>query len=418
MKGLPAVIWSLKTSNNWVVSIVNAKDHIIFELLAPAGNLEKLKIAVLYGADAVYLAGQLFSLRKAANNFSLSDIKKAISFAHSHKAKVYLTVNAFLHEAETSDLIDYLQELNHIQPDALICSDLGVIALAKVHTTIPIHVSTQASVVNSYHAQIWKDIGVKRVVVGRELSILEAAKIKENTGLEIEMFVHGAMCMSYSGHCAMSTYVANRDSNRGGCIQNCRYHYTLKSENQELGRSHLLSSKDLCGINLLPDFISSGIDSIKIEGRMKSNLYIASTVRAYANAIKEVQSNTSNPDKWQQELEKVPYRGYTEANLKSNAGKDSVYDQSGEQGKDYKMAGTVIDVDISKKRFAFQVKNKLHIGDTIELMPFRGEIIELTIERFEDLSGQELTVAQPHNVIWLPWFNGVEASNVARIRAL
>ena len=397
---------------------MNAKDQIIFELLAPAGNLEKLKIAVLYGADAVYLAGQLFSLRKAANNFSFSDIKKAISFAHNYRAKVYLTVNAFLHEAETSDLIDYLKELDRIRPDALICSDLGVVTLAKIHTSIPIHVSTQASVINSYHAQIWKDMGAKRIVVGRELSIREAAQIKENTGLEVEMFVHGAMCMSYSGHCAMSTYVANRDSNRGGCIQNCRYHYTLKRGDEELSQSYLLSSKDLCGIKLLPEFISSGIDSIKIEGRMKSNLYIASTVRAYANAIKDVRSGTADLDKWQQELEKVPYRGYTEANLKYNAGKDSVYDQSREIGKDYKMAGTVIDVDEAKKRFAFQVKNKLQIGDTIELMPFRGEIIDLTIERFEDLSGQDLAVAQPHNVIWLPLHEGVEASNVARVKAL
>ncbi len=388
---------------------------MIFELLAPAGNLEKLKIAVLYGADAVYLAGQLFSLRKAANNFSASDIKKAISFTHQLGKKVYITVNAFLHESEVDELIEYLKLLNQIQPDALICSDLGVVKLATTCTSIPIHVSTQASVINSYHAQIWKDFGAKRVVVGRELTIKEAAAIKEKTNLEIEMFIHGAMCMSYSGHCAMSTYVAKRDSNRGGCIQNCRYHYTLYNKNEKLQSSHFLSSKDLCGIKLLPEIISAGIDSIKIEGRMKSNLYIASTVRAYANAIADVGSHIENLEKWQQELEKVPYRGYTEANLKGNAGLDSVFDQNEEAGKNFKMAGTVIDVDEGKKRFAFQVKNKLKIGDTIELLPFRGNIINLDIRQLIDLGDYQLDVAQPHNVIWLPWQPGIEKNNVARI---
>jgi putative protease len=253
--------------------------------------------------------------------------------------------------------------------------------------------------------------------VGRELKIREAAVIKEKTGLEIEMFVHGAMCMSYSGHCSMSTYVANRDSNRGGCIQNCRYRYTLNDGATELQHSYLLSSKDLCGIKLLPDIISAGIDSIKIEGRMKSNLYIATTVRAYANAITDVGNNSVDLGKWQTELEKVPYRGYTEANLKADAGEESVYAQSREIGKEYKMAGTVIDVDTVKNRFAFQVKNKLHVGDSIELMPFQGEIINLTIQSLEDLEGQEMNVAQPHNVIWLPLLKGIKKSNVARIKA-
>ena len=389
---------------------------MITELLAPAGDLEKLKIAILYGADAVYLAGQQFSLRSAAGNFSIAEIKAAIAFAHQRGKKIYITVNAFLHDNELDLLPDYLKTLNSLQPDGLICSDLGVVSLATQHTTIPVHISTQASVINSGHAQIWKDHGAKRVVVGRELSIVEASKIKHDTGLEVEMFIHGAMCMAYSGHCAMSTYVAQRDANRGGCIQNCRFKYTLFAENQPIQHSHLLSSKDLCGFELLRQFVDAGIDSIKIEGRMKSNLYIASTVRVYANALLALtEGKTVDSETWQQELEKIPYRGYTTASLENDARLDSVYHPENNAGKDYKMAGTVLEVDEARRRFAFQVKNKLTPGDMIEMMPFRGRTIQLPIVALTNLADQELEVAQPNNVIWLPWQPGIKKRNVARI---
>ncbi|MBU2514121.1 U32 family peptidase [bacterium] len=386
------------------------------ELLAPAGNLEKLKIAIQYGADAIYIAGQRFSLRSAANNFTIEDIKEALLFARQRGKKVYITVNAFLHDDEIDQLPEYLAELHSVAPDALICSDLGVVKLAQKHTGIPIHLSTQASVINSDHAMIWKGEGVKRIVVGRELTIKEAAYIKEKTGLEIEMFIHGAMCMAYSGHCAMSTYVAQRDSNRGGCIQNCRYLYNLYSQDHQISKSHVLSSKDLCGISLIDDLIKAEIDSIKIEGRMKSNLYVASTVRAYANVIKEInQGKSSNFENWKTELTKIPFRGYTEGSLKSEADLDSIYDPSYESGKDFKMAGTVLETDKDRHRFAFYVKNRLFPGDEIEVMTFDGSIETVTAKELINLADQSLTIAQPNSIIWLPLKDGIEAQNVARI---
>lgn len=390
---------------------------MIIELLAPAGNLEKLKIAIQYGANAVYIAGQYFSLRSAANNFSIEDIREAIAFAHQRGRKIYITVNAFLHDNEIDQLPEYLAELQSISPDAVICSDMGVVKLVQKHTAIPIHLSTQASVINSNHAMIWRDQGVKRIVVGRELTIEEAANIKQKTGLEIEMFTHGAMCMAYSGHCAMSTYVAQRDSNRGGCIQNCRYQYNLYSDHQRISRSHILSSKDLCGISLVNELIKANIDSIKIEGRMKSNLYVASTVRAYANLINEIsRENLVNQKHWKNELTKIPFRGYTEGSLKVEAGFESVYEKSQDSGKDFKMAGTVLDVDDIKNRFALYLKNRLFPGDEIEVMTFDGPIKKVSVTKLVNLADKSLSVAQPNNIIWLPLKKGIETRNVARIR--
>ena len=389
---------------------------MIIELLAPAGNLEKLKIAVSYGADAVYVAGQSFSLRQAANNFSFAELSKAIDFVHRSKRKIYITVNAFPHDSEMGELTEYLKQLNRLRPDALICSDLGVAKLVKQQTDLALHISTQASVLNSHHASIWKDLGARRIVAARELTIAEAASMKEQTGLEIEMFVHGAMCMSYSGHCFMSTYVASRDSNRGGCIQNCRYRYSEIDSDQE--PCHLLSSKDLCGMPLLKDFVEAGIDAIKIEGRMKSNFYIASTVRSYANALSEIEETGGfNPEYWQAELHKIPHRGYTQGSLKQEANMESVYHQELTLGKEHKMVGTVIEIDPGNGRLALHVKNKLIPGDQIEIMPFRGDIIPLCVQSLTDVDNQELAVAQPHKVIWIPWQEGIEVNNVARMQS-
>jgi len=389
---------------------------MIIELLAPAGNLEKLKIAFQYGADAVYLAGQHFGLRSAANNFSTDEISEAIRFAHDRHKKVYITVNAFLHDREMEHLPDFIKTLDQLGPDALICSDAGVVKTALKYSTIPIHISTQASVINSYHAQAWKNLGAKRIVVGRELSIKEAAILKKNTGLEIEMFVHGAMCMAYSGHCSFSTYVAKRDSNRGGCIQNCRFNYTLSSEDTTPQKAYFLSSKDLCGFRLLDQFIAAGINSLKIEGRMKSNLYIATCVRAYAQAIKEIETGSSlRTDFWMNELKKVPHRDYTEASLLTPAGPNSVYSGEKESGKEYKLAGTVLEVDPEKNRFAFHVKNRLYPGDVIEILPFSGDTIFNEIKEMVNMAEQIIEVAQPGNVFWMPLKKGIEPQNVARI---
>lgn len=385
------------------------------ELLAPAGNLEKLKIAVQYGADAVYFAGQQFGLRSAADNFSMAEIEQAIDYVHARNKKAYITINSVLHDDELDLLPEFLAALDPLQPDGVICSDRGVIHLVKRHSRIPIHISTQASVLNSYHAEIFRMAGAKRVVVGRELSIKEAGYIKEKTGIEIEMFVHGAMCMAYSGNCSLSTYIAGRDSNRGGCIQNCRFNYTLYPSGQPSIESHFLSSKDLCGIHLLKEFLAADIDSLKIEGRMKSNLYIASTVRAYSQAIKELTlQNLWRPDYWFEELTKIPHREYTTGSLLDPAGLESVYNKPKEILSEYKLAGTVLEVDADNHRFAFQAKNKLTKGETIEILPFAGEIIKIEIKELINIVETPITVIQPENTVWLPWQEGIEPDNVAR----
>ncbi|MCP4753592.1 MAG: U32 family peptidase [Proteobacteria bacterium] len=375
-----------------------------------------MKIAFQYGADAVYIAGQEFGLRSAADNFSRYEIEEAIRYAHARNGKIYLAVNAFLHDRELARLPEFLKGLNRSRPDALICSDLGVVKTVSEYSDIPVHISTQASVLNSWHARIWKDLGAKRIVVGRELGIREASILKERTGLEVEMFVHGAMCMAYSGHCSISTYVAKRDSNRGGCIQNCRYRYRLFPDTSDPVEAHFLSSKDLCGIRLLDDFQSAGIDSIKIEGRMKSNLYIASTVRAYSQALAEsTEGKKRRPEFWAGELRKIPHRDYTEGSLVEPAGLDSVYNRPKETSHEFKLAGTVLEVDLENRRFAMQAKNKLLPGDTIEIMPFAGNIVEVEIAEMRNMMGRRIEVAQPGNVFWLPWKVGIEARNVARI---
>ena len=387
------------------------------ELLSPAGNLEKLKIAVLYGASAVYVSGGQFGLRSAADNFSSSDLAEAVKFAHARGRKVYVTLNAFLHDQELERLPAFLAILSQIGPDAVICSDLGVVESVRQFTTLPIHVSTQASVLNVYHALVWKELGVKRVVVGRELSILEAAEIKRKTNLEIEMFVHGAMCMAVSGRCSISTYVALRDSNRGGCIQNCRFKYRLYPEGRAPIDAYPLNSKDLCGMRVLKRFVDCGIDSIKIEGRMKSNLYIATTTRCYARALSELKSTGDYREKyWSGELTKIPHRDYTEGSLISPAGPDSVYNQTSRAASGYKMAGTVLEVDRDNRRFVFYAKNKLNVGDTIEIMTFGGEIITLKLRRLINLVGREMRMVQPENAFWIPWKKGIEPQNVGRVR--
>lgn len=387
------------------------------ELLAPAGNLEKLKIAIAYGADAVYIAGQQFGLRSAADNFSIPDIETALAFAHDRNRKVYIAVNAFLHDDEIAQLPDFLNVLEGLQPDGLICSDMGVVATARKHTTLPIHISTQASVLNRYHANLWQKAGARRIVVGRELSIREAAAIKRETGLEIEMFVHGAMCMAYSGRCTLSTYIAGRDSNRGGCIQNCRYHYTLTADDGITAKGYLLSSKDLCGIGLLPEFINAGIDSLKIEGRMKGDLYIASTVRAYAGALRELrETGAVQIEYWQAELRRLPHRDYTEASLMSPAGADSIYNRPSASYKEWKLAGTVLEVDEDRDRFALHVKNRLAIGDTIEILPFQGAVRRHWITAMSNLAGESMDLIQPGSTCWLSPAAGVLPRNVARIQ--
>ncbi len=308
------------------------------ELLAPAGNLEKLKTAFLYGADAVYLAGPSFGLRQGASNFNYHQLQAGVNWAHERAKKVYLTLNAMPFGHEMENLPEYLEFLSSISPDALIISDPGVFHICKKYTDIELHVSTQASVTNSATCEYWKNAGATRIVVAREVTLDECMEIKKKLDIELEMFIHGSMCIGYSGKCTFSNYTAGRDANRGGCIQNCRHTYEVKKSDsfETLGSYNLMDSKDLWALNHIPAILKSGVDSLKIEGRMKSNLYVASTVSAYRQLIDQVASENYNQliAQKKEQLESISNRGFFSGSLEQPLDENSVrYHQSGYQSK-------------------------------------------------------------------------------------
>lgn len=264
------------------------------ELLAPAGDLEKLKIAVLYGADAVFIGGLKFSLRSRASNFTIEDIKNGCEFAHKYGSKVHVTCNIVMHEIDIDDILEYLKALEEAGVDAIIASSITILKLVKDHTKMEAHVSTQTSTINSEAVKFYQDLGVDRVVLGRELSIDEIKEVKKNTNIDLEVFIHGGMCVSYSGRCMLSNNMTNRDANRGGCAHSCRWNYDLYSNEKLInpeGDYFAMSSKDLCAIKLIPELMNLGINSFKIEGRMKSLHYIATIVKAYRTIIDDVYNN-------------------------------------------------------------------------------------------------------------------------------
>ncbi len=261
-----------------------------FELLAPAGDLEKLKVAILYGANAVFIGGLQFSLRSRASNFTLEDIREACLFAHKHNAKIHVTCNIVMHEKDTDGVIEYLKALDNCGVDAVIASSLYILKMVILHTSMEAHVSTQASTANAQSVKFYESIGAKRAVLARELSLDEIEKVKKASNIEIECFIHGGMCVSYSGRCMLSNNMTNRDANRGGCAHSCRWTYDLIRDNRvynPIGDYFAMSSKDLCAIEAIPRLMDIGVDSFKIEGRMKSLHYIATVVNAYRRIIDE-----------------------------------------------------------------------------------------------------------------------------------
>ena len=377
------------------------------ELLAPAGNLDKLKTAVLYGADAVYLAGPRFSLRGASENFSDTELSEGIRFAHQNNCKSYITLNAFLNDEELKELRNYVRFLEKTGVDAVIVSDLGVLTVVQEHSKLPIHLSTQASCLNIHSAKVWKHLGVKRLVLGREVSLEEAGRIRKEVDIEIELFIHGAMCMSFSGNCTISNYTAGRDSNRGGCIQSCRFTYSAISVKNSIDansldtfQSSLMSSKDLCGIELLPKFFKTGIDSIKVEGRMKGPLYAATTTSAYALALKRCNSNPSDEcSKKLQDLykmlEKIPHRGYTDGSLIKQAGAESIYQgERNSRNSGYEIAGVVMEVEAGKS-FTMLTHNSFDHDSTLEVLTFDGGLIKISTREMRDLNDKLVKKANP-----------------------
>jgi putative protease len=393
--------------------------NFIPELLAPAGSLEKLIVAVSYGADAVYLAGLKYGLRQAADNFTREELKEGVLFAHRNNSKVFVVLNSFFHDKDFDELEEFVKYLEEIDVDAVIVSDPGVIKFITSHTSIEVHLSTQASCLNVEAAKLWKKLGVKRIVLGREVSVKEAALIKKEAEIEVEMFIHGSMCMAYSGHCVISNYTQGRDSNRGGCAHSCRFEYSFDEiTNEQKKRSYFMSSKDLEGIRVLDQFINSEIDSLKVEGRMKSHLYAGTISKVYREAIDYYSKNgdflSDNMSLWEKELRKVTHRAYSEASLVSPASSDSIYDEREHEGDEYSTIGIVLEVNKEHSFILLEVRNAFNLGQTLELLPFVGEFIEFDITHMNSITGEEVTRTNPGSLIKIPYVDGAMKWNLVR----
>lgn len=375
------------------------------ELLAPAGDLERLKTAFIYGADAVYIGGEIFGMRSAAKNFNKEDMAEGVKFAHERGKQVFVTVNIIPRNEEFEQLDAYLKELEEIGVDAVIVSDPGVFSVVKkVVPNMEIHISTQASTTNAASATFWYNQGAKRVVMARELSFEEIKEIRDNSpeGMDIEAFIHGAMCMSYSGKCVISNYTTGRDANRGACAQSCRWKYTLVEEQEngdyekvldDVDAEFFFNTKDMCMINYIPQIIESGINSFKIEGRMKTAYYVATTVRAYRIAIDEYIKDPENWEfnpMWLEELKKGSHRHFSEGFY---LGKTSTRDQNYESAsyvRNYDFIGVVRGHEEESGLVIVEQRNRMFVGDEIEIIgPYKetmyGKILEMYNEENEPI---------------------------------
>lgn len=377
------------------------------ELLAPAGNMEKLKTALIYGADAVYFGGSSYGLRAFAGNFDDSGIREAVEYTHNMGKKAYVTVNIFPHNEDLEGLDEYLKLLYSVNVDAVLISDPGVLAVAKeAAPDLDIHLSTQANNVNYKSALFWHKLGVKRVVLARELSLEEIREIRDKTPdtLELEAFVHGAMCISYSGRCLLSSYMTGRDSNRGACAHPCRYKYYLVEEKrpgeymqieEDNKGTYIMNSKDLCMIEHLPEVIKSGVTSLKIEGRMKSSFYVATVVKAYRKTLDEYiakgDNYVFNPE-WMTDLEKASHREFSTGFYFKNPGQ--VYESSA-YIRGYDIVGLVKEYDREKKIAVIEQRNKLFRGDKVEVLSPDRDTFPLVLDSIRNIEGEEIE-STPH----------------------
>ena len=378
------------------------------ELLAPAKNLERLYVAIAYGADAIYLGGQRYGLRARADNFTDTDLASGVAYAHQHGVKIYVTLNAFLHDEDFAGFTEYCQFLAQIGVDAVIVSDLGVIRAIQAASNLSIHLSTQASCLNSAAAKVWKKVGVDRIVVGREVSVAEGGAIQRNSGTEIEMFVHGAMCMAYSGNCTISNFIKGRDSNRGGCVQSCRLPYQIGETSAPTvtldSADTLLSSTDLWGIGSIESFFTEQICSLKVEGRMKSSFYVAMTCRVYRILIDAYAEGRLTPALYEDAaaaLKSAPHRDYASGSLQRPAQADTVYHQTTaiNQG-DHEYLGIVLET--TPTVIVMKLATALNVGDQIELVPDSGMAIAWRVTHLQSVVGESIESIRQDNVVCLP----------------
>ena len=420
---------------------------IIPELLAPAGDLEKLKYAVIYGADAVYFGGHVGSLRTGAGNLSVPEIDEGVKYCHEHGVKAYLAVNILAHDSDFEALRTFLRKLVSIPVDAFIVSDPGVLSLIKeiipglatkneqgatTESGPAIHISTQASVTNSATARFWYEQGAKRIVLARELSLAEIITLKSEIpdDLEIETFVHGAMCISYSGRCLLSNAMIGRDANRGDCAHPCRYSYSLMEEKrpeeymnieEDARGTYIFNSKDLCMIDHIDDLVNAGISSFKIEGRVKSIYYLSTVIRAYRDAIDTYRKSIENAGEfnddvrefipnplWAEELTKVSNRSYTTGFFYGKPNSDAQNYESSGYSRDYTFVGTVLEFDSEKMVALVEQRNKFSVGEEIEIFgPGNFGYEPFVLKNMTDEKGNEIESAphaQQHVYIEMPFY--------------
>ena len=395
------------------------------ELLAPAGNMEKLKVAIRYGADAVYLGGKAFGLRNLAGNFTLEELSEAVEYAHRHGVKVYLTLNAFPDNKDIGALEQYLSQIAHIEFDAYIAADPGVIALIReLYPEREIHLSTQANTTNWRSARFWHSQGVKRVNLAREMSLDDIRETAENCDIELEAFVHGAMCISYSGRCLLSSAMTGRDANKGECTQPCRWNYAIVEESrpgeyfpiqEDDGGSFIFNSKDLCLIEHLPELVQCGVGSLKIEGRMKGIYYAASVIRIYRAAL---DSYCADPEayslkpEWLEELSKVSHRGYTTGFLLGKP-RDVDHEYLSSYVRNFEFVA-IVEGEACCGGTLVAVRNRMQLGDTLELIGQGSSFVSFTLTSMRSEDGLPLQVAHPNQRVVLSGLSGAGEFDLIR----
>ena len=400
------------------------------ELLSPAGNFERLQMACIYGADAVYMAGKKFGLRAFADNFEDDELEKAVNFAHSLSKKVYITVNIFADNSDIDALPEYFKYLEAISVDAVIISDLGVFSVAKKYAPhLPIHISTQANTVNYAAAEMWHELGAKRIILAREASIDDIKRIHDKLpdDVELEAFVHGAMCMSYSGRCLLSSYMTGRGANHGECAQPCRWNYYVMEEKRpgqfmpvfedERG-TYVFNANDLCMIKHIRELAEAGIMSFKIEGRMKTINYTATVTKQYREAIDRYESD---PEKyefdpyWMSEIDKTSHRPFSTGFFFGKPDASAQCYDSSTYVRDYGFIGKVIGYDAGKGMIKIEQRNHFKSGDTVEIMPPVGRHFELTLNEMYDENMEKITTApHPQETVYIPYDKAVAVNSIMR----
>ena len=379
------------------------------ELLAPAGDFEKLRTALHYGADAVYIGDSRFSLRGKAGNFQDEELRDAVAYAHAHNARAYVTANIFAHNRDLKAIEEHARLLKDIRPDAVIVSDPGIFSIfRKIAPEIDIHISTQANITNAETARFWEELGARRIILARELSLEEIREIREKTSVELEVFVHGSICISYSGRCYISSFLASRSANSGECTNSCRWNYSLMEEKrqgeylpvfQDQRGTYIMSSRDLCMIDHLPLLLEAGIDSFKIEGRMKGINYVAGVVKTYREAVDAIgkEEVAGLRPKWREELSMFSSRGYT-TGMFFGSQPDADYNFDGESYRmSHELVGVVLDVYGDTARVA--LRNRLDLGDEVEFLSPGLEGKKYEVESMHDSKGFAIDSAKNEELI-------------------